>query len=133
MEARYPVTISWTDFVHEFREQYPIPRLRDQRIVEFYQLTQDTRSVADYDAELQRLFHFLPECDRTESLLAYRFEDGLSIDVRVVMGTTTPRTYEALVTAAIKAERIITQLRAERDRDQSDRARHLMSPSRSEQ
>ena len=41
----------------------------------------------EYETKLHRLSRFVLESERTEELLAHRFEDGLSVDIQAVLGT----------------------------------------------
>ena len=63
----------------------------------------------DYETELRRLARFVPESERTEELLAHRFEDGLSVEIRSVIGTVGVQDMRILVTAAEKAESIVAE------------------------
>ena len=114
IQARFSAVPSWEEFAHEFNEQYYTQFHRDQMVVEFYHLTQGTRTVTEYEAELRRLSRFVPDSERTDSLLAHKFEEGLNMDIRAAMGTPVGQGLRTLITMAGKAERVVAGQRAAR-------------------
>ena len=114
VRTRYTVTPAWDEFARVFNEQYYTQDHRDQMVVDFYRVAQDSRTVVEYESEFRRLARFVPESERAETLMAYRFEEGLSSEVRAVLGTVETRELRAVVTAAQRAERVLTQQRAAR-------------------
>ena len=111
VQIRYPAQPSWEEFEREFCKQYYTQYHCNLMVVEFYQLTQGTRSVVEYAAVLRKLSQFLSESERTESLMGHRFEEGLASEIRVIMGTHEPQGFRSLVTAAEKAELLAKEQR----------------------
>ena len=102
----YTMQASWSDFLREFRRQYPAPRRRAQMAMDFYQLTQGDSSVEEFDRQLRRLYRALPQDDRTEALLVQRFVEGLRAGIRANMSIDATGGYDALVVAAVRAEAV---------------------------
>lgn len=114
IQSRYAVLPTWEEFLREFNKQYYTKYHRDQKIAEFYQLAQGSRTVTEYEAELRELACFVHESERTDDLLAHRFEEGLSPELRAIVGTIGAQDLRTLVTAAEKAERVAAQQRVVR-------------------
>ena len=114
VRGRYMGTPTWDEFIRAFEDRYYPRYHRDQLTAEFYRLAQGTRSVVEYEAELRRLSRFVPEGERTEELLVHRFHDGLTTDVQAALGMAEYPDMRSIMTAAEKAERVVTEQRVAR-------------------
>ena len=133
VQSEHSRQVPWDDFFREFRAQYPSPRQRDRMVIDFYVLTQDDRTVLGFETELRRLSRALPQSERTEALLAQRFLEGLSTEVRAGMRADISEGYDALVTAAVRAELAAVQRRPSEDHGQDPGGRRMSSRSQHEQ
>lgn len=61
----------------------------------------------EFERELRELSRFAPAKDQTDAKLARRFQDGLSIDIKTIVGTMPIYDIQALVFTAIDAKRMV--------------------------
>ena len=70
------ISITWDLFVQEFNE------------IELKELVEFERSVIEYDNELRELAEFVPELANFEEYLCFKFEEGLSLEIKEKMSIT---------------------------------------------
>ena len=80
-----PMTLTWDDFLYEFKIKYTPPIYRDKKKREFLDLQQNEMSVEEYDLKFTRLSKYAPEEVATEELKRNRFEKGLRLEIREKM------------------------------------------------
>ena len=85
LKLRSTTPVIWNYFVQEFNEQYYTHFHRDQRIQEFFILKQFGRTVTKYETELRELSKFVLELANSEEYPCSKFEEGLSLEIRVKM------------------------------------------------
>ena len=78
---REPVT--WEQFKEIFFEQYFPSSIRDKMFSQLLTLRQGYRSVAEYEAEFNKLIRFVPEGIRDhERTKIKKFRDGLNLELQ---------------------------------------------------
>ncbi|XP_028080767.1 uncharacterized protein LOC114282313 [Camellia sinensis] len=73
--------MAWAQFKEVFYEKYFPQCVRDHKVIEFEQLKQGTRTVAEYEAKFTELAGYVPHMVDTEYKKARKFEGGLDVEV----------------------------------------------------
>jgi len=112
MEERgEPVT--WEAFRGRFLSEYFPDIVRYAKEVEFLQLTQGGKSVADYAEKFKHLNHFyiLP---LDEEWRCHKFENGLCGDIRLIVAPLSIKDFTALVEKASVMEKMKNEVEGQR-------------------
>ncbi|XP_074323089.1 uncharacterized protein LOC141660031 [Apium graveolens] len=96
--------ISWAIFTELFLEKYFPDCLESQLEIEFLELKQGEKSVADYEAKFTELARLAPRYVNTEIQKARRFQQGLKPKVRSGVVALQLKTYTSVVQAALVIE-----------------------------
>ncbi|KAL8148852.1 hypothetical protein AgCh_006016 [Apium graveolens] len=102
VEGEGPVT--WARFTELFLEKYFPDCLQNQLEVEFLELKQDEKSVAEYEAKFTELARLVPVYVNTEAQKAKRFQQGLKPEIRSGVVALQLKTYPSVVQAALVIE-----------------------------
>ncbi|XP_074378290.1 uncharacterized protein LOC141719814 [Apium graveolens] len=95
--------VSWARFTELFLEKYFPNYLQNQLEVEFLELKQDEKSVAEYEAKFTELAPLVPVYVNTEAQKAKRFQQGLKPEIRSGV-VALQLTYPSVVQAALVIE-----------------------------
>ncbi|MQM02045.1 hypothetical protein Taro_034802 [Colocasia esculenta] len=71
------INIEWDEFLELFNTKYFSARIREKKANEFVELKQRMMSVAEYEAQFERLAQYAPHLVSTEKMKAKRFLEGL--------------------------------------------------------
>ena len=104
-----PPTLTYEDFLREFRDKYMPEVYRDEKQWEFLNLRQRMMSVAEYEVRFIQFLHYALMMVMTERDKCRRFEEGLHYDIRSRLTLSDLRTYQDLRAAAIRAERLVME------------------------
>ena len=102
------MTLTWNDFLREFANKYTPRVYKSKKKVEFLELQQNDKSVAEYELQFVRLAKYAPEEIATNEMKRYRFERGLKLEIREKMAVKPP-TYSALLEAALRVEETLVE------------------------
>ncbi|XP_074362330.1 uncharacterized protein LOC141702563 [Apium graveolens] len=102
MEGEGPV--SWARFTELFLEKYFPDCLQNQLEVDFLELKQDKKSVAEYEAKFTELARLVHVYVNTEAHKAKRFQQGLKPEIRSGVVALQLKTYPSVVQAALVIE-----------------------------
>ena len=69
-----PLTMTWEEFLREFKLKYMPPIYREKKKLEFLELKQNELSVAEYEQQFTRLSRYAPEEVATDELKRNKFE-----------------------------------------------------------
>ena len=110
-EREEPVT--WEAFRGKFLSEYFPDSVRYAKEVEFLQLTQGGKSVADYAEKFKHLsrFYTLP---LDEELRCQKFENGLRGDIRLMITPLSIKDFAALVEKARVMEKMKNEVEGQR-------------------
>ncbi|XP_048226844.1 uncharacterized protein LOC125369163 [Ricinus communis] len=103
-----PLTMTWEEFLKEFKMKYMPPIYQERKKLEFLELKQNEMSVADYELQFTRLSRYAPEEVATDELKRNRFERGLRLEIREKLAVQPP-TFIALLEAATRAEELFLE------------------------
>ena len=106
-----PPVLTWEDFLREFTERYTPPAYTEKKKIEFMELKQGDRSVADYEVLFTRLSRYAPEEVDTDAKKRNKFERGLNLEIRKKFATR-PLSYSLLMDSAIRAEEMVSEKKA---------------------
>jgi len=122
-EREEPIT--WEAFRGKFLFEYFPDNVRYAKEVEFLQLTQGTKFVADYAERFKHLsrFYTLP---LDEEWRCHRFENGLRGDVRLMVAPLSIKDFATLVEKARVMEKMKNEVETQRTQQQ-----RISKPSRS--
>ncbi|KAL8110718.1 hypothetical protein AgCh_026455 [Apium graveolens] len=96
--------VSWARFTELFLEKYFLDCLQNQLEVEFLELKQDEKSVAEYEAKFMELARLVPVYVSTEAQKAKRFQQGLKPKIRSGVVALQLKTYPSVVQVALVIE-----------------------------
>ena len=104
-----PPTLTYDDFLREFRDKYMPEVYRDKKQREFLNLRQRAMTVAEYEVRFTQLSHYVPMMVTTERDRCRRFEEGLHYDIqsRITLGDLC--SYQDLRVTAIRTERLLKE------------------------
>ncbi|XP_074347335.1 uncharacterized protein LOC141686184 [Apium graveolens] len=102
LEGEGPVF--WTRFTELFLEKYFSDCLRNQLEVEFLELKQDEKSVAEYEAKFTEFARLVPVYVSTEAQKEKRLWQGLKPEIRSGVVDLQLKTYTSVVQAALVIE-----------------------------
>ena len=94
--------------MREFADKYTPPVYKSKKKVEFLELKQNDKSVAEYELQFVRLSKYAPEDIATDEMKRDRFERGLKLEIREKMAMKPP-TYSALLEAALRADETLVE------------------------
>ncbi|XP_074374734.1 uncharacterized protein LOC141715152 [Apium graveolens] len=94
LEGEGPV--SSTRFTELFLEKYFPDYLQNQLEVEFLELKQGEKSLAEYEAKFTELARFVPEYVNSEAQKAKRFQQGLKPEIHSGVLTLQLKAYPSL-------------------------------------
>ncbi|KAH7685678.1 Zinc finger CCHC-type protein [Dioscorea alata] len=109
LKDRTDAPLTWSDFLHEFDEEYYTRFHRDQKRQEYMKLVQGNKAVAEYEAELKELANFVPEIVGGEEALCSKFEAGLNLSIRERMAVTGNQSFKEVVQLALRAEKLVLE------------------------
>ena len=104
-EQRVPTT--WSEFRRMFYEEFFPYVVRQQRRLEFMQLTQGTLSVREYQQRFTALSEFAPEIVALEENKISQFFHGLRADIRTLISSHENLTFARVFDGAMRVERSI--------------------------
>ena len=107
--VRRPPTLTYDDFLREFRDKYMPEVYRDEKQREFLTLRQRTITVAEYEVRFTQLSIYAPMMVFTERDKCRRFEEGLHYEIRSRIIPGDLQSFTALRAAAVRAERLIKE------------------------
>ncbi|XP_074323493.1 uncharacterized protein LOC141660407 [Apium graveolens] len=96
--------VSWTRFTEWFLEKYFPDCLQNQLEVEFLELKQGEKSVAEYEAKFTEMARLVPEYVSTEAQKEKRFQQGLKPKICSGVVALQLKTYTSVVQAALIIE-----------------------------
>ncbi|KAA3480002.1 1-phosphatidylinositol-4,5-bisphosphate phosphodiesterase beta-2 [Gossypium australe] len=99
-EGTQPDQLTWEFFKTTFQGKYVGASFVDARRIEFLNLTQVDRSVAEYEVEFLRLSRYTRGMVATGYQSCIRFEDGLKDNLRVLIAPQREQDFAALVDKA---------------------------------
>ncbi|XP_074322993.1 uncharacterized protein LOC141659949 [Apium graveolens] len=102
VEGEGPVL--WARFIELFLEKYFPDCLQNQLEVEFLELKQDEKSVAEYEAKFTELARLVPVYVNTEAQKVKRFQQGLKPEIRSGVVALQLKIYPSVVQAALVIE-----------------------------
>ena len=104
-EARLEKPVSWDTFSKSFYSRFfPATAQKDME-EQFIRLQQGNKSVDEYAAEFLRLSRFAPYMVTDEEKRASRFQQGLQVDLQVLLMPQRLKTYSEVLTIARDVER----------------------------
>ncbi|KAA3488282.1 Gag-Pol polyprotein [Gossypium australe] len=103
--------VTWDFFLEEFQKKYISQRFTDRKRKEFLELKQERMTVAKYERRFVRLSKYAQECVSTETTLCKRFEEGLNMDIKLLVGILELKEFVVLVERASKAEELSKEKR----------------------
>ena len=96
-------------FVREFNEQFYTRFHQDQKRQEFFRLRKLGKTVTEYETELRELVEFVPELASSEEYLCFKFEEGLTLEIREKMCVFGGQSYKEIVQLALRAEKLTSE------------------------
>nr|XP_017239592.1 PREDICTED: uncharacterized protein LOC108212378 [Daucus carota subsp. sativus] len=96
--------IEWDRFVELFLEKYFPEHVQNQMELDFLELKQGDKSVAEYEARFVEMARFVDSYVDTDLKKAKRFQQGLRSDIRVGVAALRLRTYAEVVQTAMVIE-----------------------------
>ena len=63
-----PMNLTWNDFLREFDDKYTPPVYKSKKKIEFLELKQNDKSIADYELQFMRLSKYAPEEIATDEM-----------------------------------------------------------------
>ena len=97
--------IEWGRFVELFLEQYFPEHVQSQLELDFLELKQGDKSVAEYEKKFMELSRFVSAYVDTDLKKAKRFQQGLRSDIRISVAALRLKTYADVVQTASVIER----------------------------
>ncbi|XP_063944985.1 uncharacterized protein LOC135151199 [Daucus carota subsp. sativus] len=97
--------ILWDRFVELFLEQYFPEHVQSQLELDFLELKQGDKSVAEYEKKFMELARFVTAYVDTDLKKAKRFQQGLRSDIRISVAALRLKTYADVVQTAMVIER----------------------------
>nr|XP_017227805.1 PREDICTED: uncharacterized protein LOC108203400 [Daucus carota subsp. sativus] len=97
--------ILWDRFVELFLEQYFPEHVQSQLELDFLELKQGDKSVAEYEKRFMELPRFVTAYVDTDLKKAKRFQQGLRSDIRISVAALRLKTYADVVQTAMVIER----------------------------
>ncbi|XP_022859941.1 uncharacterized protein LOC111380569 [Olea europaea var. sylvestris] len=92
--------LTWGQFKESLMGKYFSQPLRDQKEVEFLQLTQGNLPPGEYETKLEQLSRYAPHMVNTELTKTKRFEMGLKPEIKGIMAAQQHTTYAEVVRRA---------------------------------
>ncbi|XP_022856555.1 uncharacterized protein LOC111377664, partial [Olea europaea var. sylvestris] len=92
--------LTWNQFKESLMGKYFPQSLKDQKEVEFLQLTQGNLPLGEYERKFERLSRYAPHMVNTELTKAKRFEMGLRPEIKGIMAAQQYTTYAEVVRRA---------------------------------
>ncbi|KAL2471500.1 Pepsin-retropepsin like protein [Abeliophyllum distichum] len=77
--------LTWSQFKEELMEKYFLQALRDNKETEFLKLRQGNMLLPEYEQKFEQLSKYAPHLVDTEAKKIKRFEQGLSIDMSLIL------------------------------------------------
>ncbi|KAI3855002.1 hypothetical protein MKW92_053370 [Papaver armeniacum] len=111
---------TWVEFRLAFLNKYFPQTVRNQRMIEFMQLTQRNMTVAQYQAKFEELSRFAPHLVENEELEAFKFQEGLKTSIKSRLSVLKITSYTEIVERAMIAERDIEEAARIRERHTGD-------------
>ena len=62
------MNLTWNDFLREFADKYAPPVYKSKKKIEFLELKQNDKSVANYELQFMRLSKYAPEEIATDEM-----------------------------------------------------------------
>ncbi|XP_026436209.1 uncharacterized protein LOC113334086 [Papaver somniferum] len=100
---------TWVEFRLAFLNKYFPQTARNQRMIEFMQLTQRNMTVAQYQAKFEELSRFAIHLVENEELEAFKFQEGLRPSIKGTLSILKITSYNEIVERAMIAERDIEE------------------------
>ncbi|XP_026451394.1 uncharacterized protein LOC113351666 [Papaver somniferum] len=100
---------TWVEFRLAFLNKYFPQTARNQRMIEFMQLTQRNMTVAQYQAKFEELSRFAIHLVENEELKAFKFQEGLRPSIKGRLSILKITSYIEIVERAMIAERDIEE------------------------
>ncbi|XP_052185188.1 uncharacterized protein LOC127796826 [Diospyros lotus] len=99
---------TWLEFQEAFNDNYFPSWMREQKVYEFIELTQGTKTVAQYEVEFISLAKFVIELVSSESNKATKFQLGLRPKIRYTLAYARIADYSTIVQRvyAIEKDRV---------------------------
>jgi len=104
-EATLEKPITWDQFSKGFYERFFPATAQKEMEEQFIRLQQRNRSVDEYAAEFLRLSRFAPYMVTDEEKRASRFQQGLKMDVQMLLIPQQLKTYSQVLSIAREVER----------------------------
>ncbi|XP_026405502.1 uncharacterized protein LOC113300515 [Papaver somniferum] len=112
---------TWVEFRLAFLNKYFPQTARNQRMIEFMQLTQRNMTVAQYQAKFEELSRFAIHLVENEELKAFKFHEGLRPSIKGRLSILKITSYNEIVERAMIAERDIEEANRIRERHNGDK------------
>ena len=109
LKLRATTPVTWDMFIREFNEQFYTWFHRDQKRHEFFRLKQFGKIVTEYEIELRELVEFVPELASFEEYLCFKFEKGLTLEIREKMLVSGGQSYKEIVQLALRIEKLTSE------------------------
>ncbi|XP_052199608.1 uncharacterized protein LOC127806395 [Diospyros lotus] len=104
---------TWAQFVEAFNETYVPAWIREQKVFEFIELQQGSKTVTQYETEFVALSRYAPELVTPESRRVSKFQRGLRPEIRHAMAGIEAPDFPTAVQRAHAVERDRLEARAE--------------------
>ena len=104
-EARLEKPVTWDQFSQSFYSRFFPATAQKEMEEQFIRLQQWNRSVDEYAAEFLRLSRFAPYMVADEEKRASRFQQGLQMDIQILLMPQQLKTYSQVLTIAREVER----------------------------
>ncbi|XP_074336696.1 uncharacterized protein LOC141673867 [Apium graveolens] len=111
--------VPWARFTELFLEKYFPDSMQNQMGIEFLELKQADRCVAEYEVKFTEFARFVPDYVHSEAQKARRFQHGLKSEIRSRVVALQLKTYPSIVQAALVIE--IDQKLADREKEDKKR------------
>ncbi|XP_052204027.1 uncharacterized protein LOC127809303 [Diospyros lotus] len=95
---------TWAEFQNAFNEAYCPAWYKEQKVYEFIELVQGSKTVAQYEAEFITLARYAPDLISTEEKKASKVQRGLCPEIRHAYGGVRVTDYPTVVQRAYAIE-----------------------------
>lgn len=95
---------TWEQFKEELYAKYVPRSYRKQKKIEFANLKQENKTLAEYNREFCNLAHYAPYKVETDDKMAELFRSGLRQEIRIVLASQPPISYAETLNRALDME-----------------------------
>ena len=106
LKLRSNTQVTWDMFVQEFNEQFYTRFHRNQKRKEFFRLKQFGKTIIKYETDLRELAEFVPELANSKEYMCFKFEEGLTLEIRAKMSISGSQSYKEVMQLALRVEKL---------------------------